>query len=303
MARATCMYCGAPLDVNVVAEAATAAQRVLEAKSLLHLEATTQNRSLAAERWYRIVETRSARAESLAAAFGVSLWDARQWQATSFYRLIGVNADSDPGRSGAPLEIEGVRIHHVSERRVAARRRPVAVESIDAEALSFSLREDSAAPAVWQQLRRENLALIVTGPIQREKIREQASPKKAADSRREESWLVHLHLRDDERPWEIDPGRTAFEGPGFASANMRTRDLVQKLSVSAPCDDAFKTTVPALSPGEDPIADLRRPKGEGKGEKEGRLLVLDNVTQFREYSAWRSTLAITPGEAGGRRLS
>jgi len=73
------------------------------------------------------------------------------------------------------------------------------------------------------------------------------------------------------------------------------RELVQRLSASVPCDDAFKTAVPALSPGEDPIADLRRPKGEGKSEKEGRLLILDNVTQFREYSAWRSALEITLG--------
>jgi len=297
------MYCGATLDSDAVAGAAAAAQRVLQAKSLLHLEAASPDRAEAAERRYRILETRSSPAERLAETFGVSLWDARQWQASSFYRLMGVSADPDSSRSEEPSATETVRIHSISERRVAARRSPVAVEAIDAETLSFSLREEAEGPAVRKQLRLEDLVLIVTAPIQREKIREQASPKKPADTKREENWLVHLHLQRDARPWEIDPGRTAYEGGGLASAHMRTRELVQRLSVSVPHDDAFKNMVPALSPGEDPIADLRTPKTEGRRDKDARVTILDNLTQFREYSAWRSALALSLASAGGGRLS
>ena len=108
----------------------------------------------------------------------------------------------------------------------------------------------------------------------------------------EEAWLVHVHLRHEARPWEIDPRRTAYEGPGLASAHMRTLELVRRLATVVSFDDAFKNIVPALSPGADPSNELAGLQGGGvkPRDKEPKTVILDNVTQFREYSAWRGAL-------------
>ena len=71
---------------------------------------------------------------------------------------------------------------------------------------------------------------------------------------------------------------------------MRTLELVRRLGATISHDEAFRNIVPALSPGVDPLTDLSgmresRPKG-----KEPKTVILDNVAQFREYSAWRAAV-------------
>ncbi len=116
----------------------------------------------------------------------------------------------------------------------------------------------------------------------------------------EEALLVHVHLKGESRPWEIDPRRTAFEGTGLASAHMRTLQLVRRLSATTEHDDGFRNVVPAFAPGADPLSELAGIKpGTGNTKKESNLIVLDNVAQFREYSAWRGSVAgMRPGGVG-----
>ena len=172
-------------------------------------------------------------------------------------------------------------------------RSPILIESIDpsAEPPRCSLREDPDASPTRRELRPAEITLIVSAPIRRQRVKDQVSARARAETRQEDAWLVHLHLRGEARPLEIDPLRTAWEGPGAASAYMRTLEFARRLAASVPHDEAFRNIVPALSPGVDPLRDLDAlgsvPK---RNDKEGKVVVLDNVAQFREYSAWRGAL-------------
>jgi hypothetical protein len=137
-------------------------------------------------------------------------------------------------------------------------------------------------------LPEEDLLILVSGFIRREKVKDQTSFKTRTDTRLEDAWIVHLHFRGEPRPWEIDARRTGYEGAGLASAHMQTMELVRRLGTSVPHDDSFRNVVPALAPGVDPTGDFAALKSGAKSpSKEPKRVVLDNLAQFREYSAWR----------------
>jgi hypothetical protein len=71
---------------------------------------------------------------------------------------------------------------------------------------------------------------------------------------------------------------------------MQTLDLVRRLTAEAPIDETFRNFVPALSPGADGDEELPGLKGSPSKarDKQKKAVTLDNVAQFREYSAWRA---------------
>lgn len=294
MARASCVYCGAALSAEALEVAALSAQRILQSKSLASLEAVVTGAPREAQpRRYVVVDTRAADVEKIAEACGVSPWEARQWQAASRYRLIRVSAEPADGPLESGLKAAGLRVLIVPDETVARSRNPIPIESIDslAEPAQCTVREDPETPPSRRDLRAGDLALIVTASIRREKVKDETPRRTPADSRLEDAWLVHLHFKAGARPWEIDPLKTAYEGAGPASAYMRTLELVRRLQAFAPHDDAFKNMVPALSPGADPRTALASfAPANQKKSKEPKVVVLDNVAQFREYSAWRGAL-------------
>ncbi len=294
MARASCVYCGAALSAEALEEAALSAQRILQSKSLASLEAVVTGAPREAQpRRYVVVDTRAADAEKIAEACGVSPWEARQWQAASRYRLIRVSAEPADGPLESGLRAAGLRVLIVPDETVARSRNPIPIESIDslAEPPQCTVREDPETPPSRRELRAGDLALIVTASIRREKVKDETPRRTPVDSRLDDAWLVHLHFKAGARPWEIDPLKTAYEGAGPASAYMRTLELVRRLQAFAPHDDAFKNMVPALSPGADPRTALASfAPANQKKSKEPKVVVLDNVAQFREYSAWRGAL-------------
>ena len=191
------------------------------------------------------------------------------------------------------LRDQGLSFFAIPEDRVARSRVPVPLESIDFSKIPAycSLRPDSDAPPVRRELPESDLALIVSASIKREKVKDQTSPKNSVDTRLEDAWVVHLHLKDEARPWEIDPRRTSYAGASLASAHMNTLELVRRLSAAVPHDETFKNVVPALSPGLDPGGDLAVLNTVTRTEvKQPKRVVLDNLAQFREYSAWRGAI-------------
>jgi hypothetical protein len=294
MARANCVYCGAPLAEEIIEEAALAARRVQKTQSLAHLQTVAQGQGREPQtRRYVIIDTSAAGAEAIASACSVSVWEARQWQAACVFRLVRVSAEPADGPLERRLKDQGLSFFVVPEDDVARSRIPVLLESIDLSKVPArcSLRPDPEAAPVGRDLPESELALIVSAPIKREKVKDSPSPKKAVDTRLEDAWVVHLHLRSEARPWEIDPRRTGYERAGLASAHMSTMELVRRLSASVPHDETFKNMVPALSPGIDPVGDLAALKAPTRtAGKPPRRLVLDNLAQFREYSAWRGAI-------------
>lgn len=293
VARGTCVYCGTALSDEVREAAASAAQRVLQTTTLAGLESAAMGRDSERQKRYLVIETTAQPAEILAEACGMSVWDARQWQAASRYRLLKVVLEAQVSEPVSALRAKGLHPFVVHGDVVARARSPIPVESLDVTALPLqcTLREDPDGAVLRKALPEPEIALIISAPIKRERQKEQRS-RVRQDTRMEEAWLVHVHLRNESRPWEIDPRRTAYEGPGLASAHMRTLELVRRLSHVAPFDEAFKNIVPALSPGSDPSTELAGLQSGGvkPRDKEQKTVVLDNVAQFREYSAWRGAL-------------
>lgn len=293
MARGTCVYCGAPLPEDVREAAASAAQRVLQSATMAGLESAAMGNDFERQKRYLVIDTTAQAAEVLAEACGMSVWDARQWQAASRYRLLRVMLEPQLSEALSELRAKGLNPLVVHGDAVARARSPIPIESMDISAIppQCTLREDAEGTVSRKELPEPEIALIISAPIKRERQKESRS-RLRQDTRLEEAWLVHVHLRHETRPWEIDPRRTAYEGPGLASAHMRTLELVRRLSAVAPFDEAFKNIVPALSPGADPSNELAGLQGGGAKprDKEPKTVVLDNVTQFREYSAWRGAL-------------
>jgi len=293
MARGTCVYCGAPLPEEVREAAASAAQRALQSTTLAGLESAAMGHDHERQKRYIVVETTAQPAEVLAEACAMSVWDARQWQAASRFRLLRVMPEAQLSEPLSDLRAKGLNPLVVSGDAVARARSPIPIESIDISALPLqcTLREEPEGAVSRKELPEPEIALIISAPIKRERQKELRS-RIRQDTRLEEAWLVHVHFRNESRPWEIDPRRTAYEGPGLASAHMRTLELVRRLSTVAPFDEAFKNIVPALSPGAVPSNELAGLQGGGAKarDKEPKTVVLDNVTQFREYSAWRGAL-------------
>jgi hypothetical protein len=305
MVRATCVYCGAALPEDGLEEAARAARKVLQSKNLAGLEAVTQGFGREQPpRRYVVIDTTSAPVERIAEACSVSVWEARQWQAASRYRLLKISAEPADGPLESGLVQSGLDPIVVPEATVARSRNPILLESIDplADPPQCTVRDDAEASPSRRDLREGDLTLIVSAPIKRERVKDPAPSRPRAETRTEDAWLVHLHLRGEARPWEIDPLRTAYEGAGLSSAYMRTLELVRRLSALAPHDEAFRNIVPALSPGLDPLRDLDglAPAAKRK-DKEPRVVVLDNVAQFREYSAWRGALQALLREGSGAK--
>lgn len=294
MARGSCMYCGAPLPREVLEAAAGAAERVLQSKSLAGLQAAAKGQDAGmVSRRYVVIDTSMASPEIVASACSVSIWEARQWQAASRYRLVKISQEAGEDRLESNLRGMGLDALVVSGEMVARARNPIPIESIDVsvQPTICGLRENPEALPSRQELNEGAITLIVSGPIKRERQKPQTS-KVHLDSRLEDAWLVHLHLRDETRPWELDPSRTGFEGAALASAHMQTLELVRRLSTSVPMDEAFRNVVPALSPGVDPLDDLPGVKNTSGNpqDKRQKAVMLDNVAQFREYSAWRGAV-------------
>lgn len=293
MARTNCVYCGAALSPEVLEEAKQAAARVLQSKSVTHLEAAARGEPRDSTRRYLVIDTAATPLEALAEACSISVWEARQWQASSRYRLLKVSTESPGGPLEASLKDRRLVFFALPEPMVSALRRPTMVESIDlsVEPIRCALRADPESAPTRRECPEDEVALIVSATIRREKVKEKTSLKAHPDTRLEDAFLVHLHLKNEEQPWEIDPRRTAYEGVSLASAHMNTRELVRRLSSRAPHDDAFKNVVPALSPGEDPATGLQvLKKSRGRDDQKQKPVVLDNVSQFREYSAWRGAV-------------
>jgi hypothetical protein len=297
MARANCLYCGAALSAEAQEAAARAAERVQKTRSLANLEAVARSagRDEPPKR-YVVIDTTVAGVEAIAEACGVSAWEARQWQAASRYRLVRVSTEPADGPLESGLRARGLRVLIVPGETVMRSRTPIPLESIDPVAVpaQCTVREDAEAPPARKALREEDLTLIVSAAIKRERVKDQTSRRPLVDTRLEDAWLVHLHIKGEARPWEIDPRRTAYEGAGLASAYMQTLELVRRLQALAPHDEAFKNVVPALSQGADPFSGLESfATTPPKKSKEPKVVVLDNVAQFREYSAWRGAIEIT----------
>lgn len=275
--RARCLYCGAELPA-AAREAGPASLPPLAAQERPPLHRT-----------YLVLDASVATAEALASALELSAWEAAQRVLRGGLQLLRVAAEAEASQEAGRLAALGLGVLLLPEEEVRRAEEPVLLSAgrLEGETLL------AQAPDGEVRLERGELLLVVRGPIRRE-----YGP--GVDWRRRrshvphEGYRFHLHRTRESRPLEIDP--EAFEFPEAVgepgSSLLRLVRWIDALAAGAAADDAFRALTPALAPvSEEPGGGLvaaralrRDASADGKEKSPERL---DNLRQFRAYSAWR----------------
>ncbi len=278
VARPRCLWCGAELPAEFGSDAEQSAREITRAPVAAAAETETET---AARRLLLVLELGGTAPDVLARPLGLSLFEAKQRAARGGFELLRTVPGTQAEELAATLRKAGLTVFLIPE--AEARRAPTTVRGGGFEDGLLRLRTEKGEAA----LGREDLLLVVRGPIAREYQTPAALPRFRTASLTG-GYRVHLHLRRDEPPLELDPGNFEF---GFTSRQSSLLELGLWLeSLGAPTDDTFKKLAPALAPaakeGTGVTAATRalvRTAGEG-------ALVLDNVGQFRLYSGWRGAV-------------
>jgi len=282
VARASCLYCGAPLDTAPVAAEGRAEAGVAPAGP-----------PEAEARGLVILDLAGAAPDTLARALGLPSYEAGLLARRGGLHLHRVTGAGAAAAEAARLAGLGVAVVVVPE--AEARARPLRAVSGRRTPAGLALRTEEGPLEVAVA----DLLLVVTGPIARQ--HQSRLEKRRAPRRLDEGRRVHLHRRSEPRAVEIDPD--SFETrDGGASARLEVDAWVADLAARVPHDEDFRREPPALGPGEPELpgplaaaaslrAARRRPARRAGGADEEEPALLDNVAQFRFYSGWRAAVA------------
>jgi hypothetical protein len=277
LARAQCLYCGAVLSEEQL-QAASAAVESLAAESAP---------PPAPERHIVVLDLRETAPEALVAALGVSAFEAEQRRRRGGYQLHRI-APPDSARDEAErLQRAGLRASVVpeAEARAAAAPELALGGRWDGQALALRTVEGS------REVGGGALLLVVRGPIARALEEPQRHFKRVRLAGPGEGRRIHLHLRAEERPLEIDPDD--FEmglAPGEGPAVVTLLGWVRALAEGVPLDEGFRFLTPALGPAQPPLPGAARALDPTRSGNSSRPALFDNVAQFRFYSGWRAAV-------------
>jgi hypothetical protein len=277
LARPTCLYCGTPLPAPI----APAAGRP-------GTEVGLPPAPPAAERLLLILDLEAADSSALARVLGLGPFEAEQRRRHGGLHLLRIGEASAIGREAERLAAEGLRVGTVPEGE--ARVRPEVATGGGPEAGALRLRTGSgpltlAAPEVF---------LIVRGPIAREF---QPQPKRLRfdTARPDAGYRFHLHRRGDARPVELDPGSFEFGREVVTGSSLlELASWIGRLLPGVPQDDGFRRLPPVLAPAGPErglLGAARALAAPSAGRRKEARPILDNVEQFRFYSAWRAAYA------------
>lgn len=279
LARASCLYCGAPLQEHQVSAAAEAAQV---------LAGVPEAAAAPPERDVVVLDVPGAAPGALAEALGIPPYDAEQRVRRGGYQLHRIAPPPAARAEAERLRAAGLRVIVVSEADARAAALPHLALGGSFEDGSIALRTDSGA----RRLTGPELLLVVRGPIARA-LEPHTQFKRVRLAGPAEGHRIHLHLRGDPRPVEIDPDD--FEcgaSPLPGSSLVTLLEWVRALAQAVPIDEGFRHLAPALSPALPPAggaattADaLAAPRA-----KNARPVLFDNVAQFRFHSGWRAAV-------------
>jgi hypothetical protein len=260
-----CLYCGAPLPLDP-SPPQTPAVTPPPPRTLV------------------IVDAQGAPPGALAGALGLSSLEATRRSERGGLYLLRAMAMADAREEAARLGAGGIRTWLVDEVDVREAARPRLVRGGRHAGDALALQVDGTAVEV----RPTDLLLVVRGPIHREY---QSTPtrRRVHAATLEGGHRVHLHLLAPGPPLELDPGDFEFTdaADAFAPSLLAVSGWVEALQARAPMDDEFRRLPPALGAaapagGALAMVEALRPARTSDGP-----LVLDNLAQFRFYSAWR----------------
>ena len=230
-----------------------------------------------------------AEPEAVARALGLAPADAAHRVRRGGWQLLRIAEPSAAQEQAARLGDAGLVVVLVPEAEVRGAARPVVALGGEWTGRALALRT-AEGPLGMESA---HLVLEVQGPITREYQTSQ-DVKRARTATLESGFRFHLHRRDDARPLELDPGAFDFggNGPGTSSLLQLTA-WVQELTRGVAVDDGFRRLPPELgvaaaaAGGPLAAADALGARAALRAEAP---LVLDNLRQFRFYSAWRAAV-------------
>ncbi len=286
LARTTCVYCGAPLPADVVAA-------VLEASAP---EAPRPG----ADRTLVVIDVGASDAGAVCRALSLSRYDVRQLAQKSPLHLVRILPSSEAAHEGERLGHHGLAVFLLPEADVRRLTSPRPVHGGRWVDGTLVLR----TPRGSVSLMPNDLLLVVQGPIAREyqvppELAEFSNVRKLRHVRAAvltQGFRYHLHGRAEPQPLELDPLAFEFPVPQAAgeSSEQRLAAWVASLTTGVVVDATFARTTPALAPARETSqgslsvagALHRRPPGA----KDSSSPILDNLEQFRFFSAWRGVL-------------
>ncbi|HEY2944274.1 MAG TPA: hypothetical protein VGN09_17705 [Vicinamibacteria bacterium] len=247
-----------------------------------------------------LVQVGEADADALTRALGLPAADAAHRVRRGGWQLLRIAEPAAAREQVARLGEAGLVAALVPEAEVRLSAHPAVALGGEWTGHELSLRT-SDGPV---RIETSHLMLAVQGPITREYQTSQ-EVKRSRTATLESGYRFHLHRKEATRPVELDPGAFDFgSGAAGASSLLQLSAWVQELTRGVLVDDAFRRLPPELGVAEaaaaGPLtaADALGARAAVRGEA---ALVLDNLRQFRFYSAWRA--AVERGATTGRGRS
>jgi hypothetical protein len=232
---------------------------------------------------------------ALARALSLAPADAAQRVRRGGWQLLRIAEPAAATEQGARLADAGLVAVLVSEAVVRASARPVVALGGEWTGRALALRTTEGSVGV----ETDQLSLVVQGPITRE-YQTSLEVKRTRTATLEPGYRFHLHRRDQARPLELDPGAFDFGTSRKGSSSfLQLSGWMQELTRGVIVDDAFRRTPPELGVAEAaPAGPLAAAEALGARSRSGEPpLILDNLRQFRFYSAWRA--AVERGTSAG----
>ena len=240
-----------------------------------------------------LVQIGDADPEALARALGLAAADAAHRVRRGGWQLLRIAEPAAAREEVARLGEAGLVSALVPEAEVRVSARPVVALGGEWTGQELSLRTTDGPV----RIETSHLMLAVQGPIAREYQTSQ-EVKRSRTATLEGGYRFHLHRKGVARPVELDPGAFDFGSRAAgASSRLLLSGWVQELTHGVIVDDAFRRLPPELGVAEaaaaGPLAaaDALGARAAVRGEA---TLVLDNLRQFRFYSAWRAAVERPP---------
>jgi hypothetical protein len=296
MVRPQCLYCGSALPQDVLAAAEVARTETIAPKAGVagSPEPSAEPRTLL------VLHVQGTEPQALADALSLSAYEAGQRVARGGYQVL---KRLDPAAAEAEadrLRRRGLSLHLLPEARVRVGRAARLATGGVLRDGRLALQTEAGEVVVTSG----EVVLVVKGPIVREyqAAAEQGGLTGTRNLRRlrtatlDNGYRFHLHVRPDPQPLELDPAAFFFgdEAQG-ASSLLQITALVAAVQGEAPVDDEFRRQPPALAPAV-PVGGPLAAADALRGSTAARQPILDNVLQFRDYSAWRGLVERLRGE-------
>ena len=232
VARATCLYCGAPLPEPPPGETGAegpAAEPPGEVEN--------------ASRLLLVLDLQATPTEALGRGLGLAHYEAELLGRRGGYHLHRVLEEGPGEEEAARLRGEGVVVDTLPESE--ARAQPLRAVGGECGWGFLALRTEEGPVT----LRRRDLLVIVQGPIARQ-YQQVYRRRKVEVASLEEGYRVHFHRRSDPRPVEIDAANFEFGFTVTGSTRLELEAWVEAVSKGVPRDDGFRRIPPALGVAE-----------------------------------------------------